>query len=189
MRRRFLRLGAAGLAVCAAMILPGCSGPEPGTLVLLNGSVYTVDSALPDARAVVVTGDRITAVCKTDSWAKRYVGKETKVIDLEGKFVLPGLIDAHVHFDNAGALLMDANLLTVSDEAGLRAEIKRVVDLLDDGEWITEGRWGAYEQWALGDAGAAKESEGVPAAKAPWRPNRAMIDDLTPNHPDRKSVV
>ncbi len=183
MRRRFLRPAAAVLAVGAAMILTGCSGPEPGTLVLLNGSVYTVDSALPDARAVVVTGDRITAVCKTDSWAKRYIGKETKVIDLEGKLVLPGLIDAHVHFDNAGALLMDANLLTVSDEAGLRAEIKRVVDLLDDGAWITEGRWGAYEQWALGDAGGAKVSEGVGAAKAPWRPNRAMIDDLTPDHP------
>jgi len=186
MRRRFLRLGATAAAACAAMILSGCSGPDPGTLVLLNGTVYTVDSALPEARAVVVTGDRITAVCKTDSWAKRYIGDETKVIDLEGKFVLPGLIDAHVHFDNAGALLMDANLLTVSDEAGLRAEIKRVVDLLDDGEWITEGRWGAYEQWALGDAGGAKdekESGEAKETKVPWRPNRAMIDDLTPNHP------
>jgi predicted amidohydrolase YtcJ len=68
--------------------------------------------------------------------------------------------------------------MTVADEAGLRAEIGRVVNLLDDGEWITEGMWGAYEEWALGDAGGkAKEK------KAPWRPNRAMIDGLTPNHP------
>jgi predicted amidohydrolase YtcJ len=60
----------------------------------------------------------------------------------------------------------------------LRKEILRVVNLLDDGEWITEGLWGAYEQWALGDAG-----EGGGARKEPWKPDRRMIDGLTPNHP------
>ena len=49
---------------------------------------------------------------------------------------------------------------------------------LDDGEWFTEGLWGAYEQWDLGDAG-----QGVRRAKAAWRPNRALIDDLTPANP------
>jgi predicted amidohydrolase YtcJ len=137
-----------------------------------------VDSALPEARAVVIHGDTITAVCKTDSWAKRFIGKETRVVDLGGKLVLPGFIDAHVHFAAAGALLNDANLMTVAEEAGLRAEIGRVVNLLDDGEWISEGMWGAYEEWALGDAGGGTKEQ-----KAPWRPNRAMIDDLTPNHP------
>ena len=52
---------------------------------------------------MVITGRTITAVCKTDDWAKRYIGEETRVIDLEGKFVLPGLIDAHVDFAAAGA--------------------------------------------------------------------------------------
>jgi hypothetical protein len=92
--------------------------------------------------------------------------------------VTPGLIDAHVHFNQAGALIIGPNLLAVSDEAGLQAEIKRVADLLGEGEWITEGLWGAYEQWALGDQGEASRSK-----KTPWRPNRAMIDALTPNHP------
>ncbi|MBN1938995.1 MAG: amidohydrolase family protein, partial [Candidatus Aminicenantes bacterium] len=41
-----------------------------------------------------------------------------------------------------------------------------------------EGLWGAYEQWALGDEGG-----GTKEKKSPWRPSRAMIDDLTPNHP------
>jgi len=174
MRRRHPRPAAAALVLGGAMLLSGCSGPEPATLVLLNGSIHTVDSSLPDARAIVITGNTITAVCKTDSWAKRYVGDGTRVIDLEGKFVLPGLIDARVHFAEAGARLMDADLTAVSDEAGLRAEIKRAVDLLDDGDWVQGGGWG--------DAGAAKD--GPPeAAKAPWRPNRAMIDDLTPRHP------
>ncbi|MDD8027394.1 MAG: amidohydrolase [Acidobacteriota bacterium] len=167
MRTRFIRPAAFCAGLLIAFFLSGCSGPEPASLVLLNGTVYTVDSALPEARAIVVTGNTITSVCKTDSWAKRFIGDKTKVIDLEGKFVLPGLIDAHVHFDAAGAFLMDPDLAAVSDEFGLRAEVERVVNLLDDGEWITEGGWGADEE----------------KADKPWRPDRGMIDDLTPNHP------
>ncbi|NTU52010.1 MAG: amidohydrolase family protein, partial [Candidatus Aminicenantes bacterium] len=77
-----------------------------------------------------------------------------------------------------GALILDANLMTVSDEPGLRREVGRVVGILEDGEWITGGLYGAYEQWALGDAGA--EGGGK---REPWRPRRAMIDDLTPANP------
>jgi len=158
-------------AACAAK-------PEPATLVLRNGVFLTETASLPEAKAVAITGDRITAVCDSDEEARRYIGEKTRVIDLGGKFATPGLIDAHVHFSQAGALVIGPNLLAVSDEAGLRAEIGRVAGLLGEGEWITEGLWGAYEQWALGDQGDKARSK-----KMPWRPNRAMIDDLTPNHP------
>jgi predicted amidohydrolase YtcJ len=161
------------------VIAAGCvKKPAPATLVLLNGDVYTVNPAFPAARAVVVKGNTITAVCKTDKEARRYVGEKTEVIELDGGFVTPGLIDAHVHFAAAGAQINGANLLAVADEAGLRKEIQRVVNLLDDDEWITDGLWGAYEQWALGDAGRAAREK-----KEPWKPDRKMIDDLTPNHP------
>ena len=78
---------------------------------------------------------------------------------------MPGIIDAHVHFDRAGALINDANLMTVSDEAGLRREIGRVAGLLADGEWITEGLWGAYEQWDSGRCGEgdAGQKDGLAA--------------------------
>lgn len=156
----------------------GCAKkPEPASLVLLNGDIYTVDSAFPEAKALVITGNKIAAVCKSDREAKKYIGKKTRVIDLGRKFVLPGIIDGHVHFSAAGGMINGANLMTVSDEAGLRKEIQRVVNLLDDGEWITDGLWGAYEQWALGDSG-----QGAKEKKTAWRPDRKMIDDITPNH-------
>ena len=142
----------------AAMILASTAcakKPESATLVLLNGDFYTENAARPEAKALVITGDRITAVCDSDKEARRYVGEATRVVDLGGKFATPGLIDAHVHFNQAGALIIGPNLLAVSDEAGLQAEIKRIADLLGPGEWITEGLWGAYEQWALGDQGEA----------------------------------
>jgi len=158
----------------------GCSqrAKIPADLVLLNGDIYTVNPDYPVAKALVITGNKITAVFKKDKDAKKYIGEQTTVIDLEGKFVTPGIIDGHVHFNRAGALINDANLMTVSDEEGLKKEISRVAELLDDGEWITEGLWGAYEQWALGDAGEETTEE-----KETWRPNRYMIDDLTPNNP------
>ena len=172
------------LTVLATAALIGAGGtgcakkPEPGTLVLLNGDIYTGESGFSEARAMVITGRTITAVCKTDDWAKRYIGKDTRVIDLDGKFVLPGLIDAHVHFAAAGARINDANLLAVSDEEGLRREIGRVAALINEGDWITEGQWGVNEEWTPGSAGGAPKN-----AATPWRPNRAMIDDLTPRHP------
>ncbi|NOR11678.1 MAG: amidohydrolase family protein, partial [Candidatus Aminicenantes bacterium] len=159
--------------ICAAYFLSfiGCTQkPESADLVLLNGDIWTVDEARPMAKALVVRGNMITAVCQSDAEAEKYIGDETKVIDLEGQFVTPGIIDGHVHFNRAGELILDANLMTVSDEEGLRKEIDRVVGILDDGEWITRGLWGAYEQWALGDAGV----EGFEKAE-PWRPTRSMI--------------
>ena len=168
------------LLLCVVWIFSGCSqrAAEPADLVLLNGTIYTVSEAVPRASALAVRGDRIVAVAKNDREIQKYVGTGTRVIDLKGRFALPGIIDGHVHFNRAGSLINDANLMTVADEDGLRKEIARVVDLLEDGEWITEGLWGAYEQWDLGDAGGRGREK-----KTPWRPARAMIDGLTPDNP------
>ena len=173
------------LAAVAALgisltVFSGCAGKAktPADLVLLNGDIYTLETALPQARALAVRGDKIMAVLADDAAARRYIGEGTRVVDLGGAWVVPGIIDGHVHFSAAGVLINDANLMTVSDEPGLRQEIGRVVSILEDGEWITGGLYGAYEQWALGDAGGKAGDK-----KAPWRPDRAMIDDLTPANP------
>jgi len=152
--------------------------PEPADLILLNGDIWTVDSNNRSAEALVISANRIIAVCQSDEEVEKYVGDKTEVIDLNGQFVTPGIIDGHVHFNRAGALINDANLMMVSDKEGLRKEIGRVVDILDDDEWITEGLWGAYEQWSLGDAGEAKSKRAMP-----WRPARDMIDDITGKNP------
>ncbi len=150
----------------------------PADLVLLNGKIFTADVENPSADALAINGNKITAVLSGDTTIKKYIGDETEVIDLKGKLVTPGIIDGHVHFNNAGSLIIDANLMTVSDEKGLREEIGRVAQLLDRGEWITRGLWGAYEQWALGDSGTDTSDK-----MEFWRPNRSMIDDLTPDNP------
>lgn len=150
---------------------------NPADLILKNGEVYTMEPDHPWATAVVITGNQITAVLDKTDPIKPFIGPKTRVIDLEGKFVVPGFIDGHVHFNNAGELINDANLMTVADDEGLKKEMKRVVEILEDGEWITGGLWGAYEQWSLGAAASGEKKS------KRWEPNRWLIDDITANNP------
>jgi hypothetical protein len=56
-------------------------------------------------------------------------------------------------------------------------EMRRVVGILDEGEWITGGLWGAYEEWALGAEAAGDKSE------TRWEPSRWVIDEITATIP------
>jgi predicted amidohydrolase YtcJ len=151
--------------------------PQPADLVLVNAAVHTMEAAQPTASVVAIRGNRIAGVFATRAAAASLIGPGTKVRDLRGAMVLPGFIDGHTHFDRAGALLNDANLLRVAGDEALREEIRRVAALLPPGEWITGGLWGAYEEWAEGAAGAGAKKSGR------WLPSRALIDPLTPRHP------
>jgi len=164
---------------CLFCLLSPVAGDQPAPeLILVNGWICTMDPQMPRASALAVRDGRIIAVSTDSDAISALAGPASRVIDLQGAFVTPGIIDGHVHFNQAGALIRDANLLTVSNEAGLQAEIARVAGLLEKGEWISGGLWGAYEQWALGAAGSSESAFGDP-----WRPHRSMIDELTPDNP------
>ncbi len=161
--------------VSSAML--SCSSKTPGDIVLRNGEVYTMEKAQPWASAVVINGNTITAVLENDAEADAYIGSDTRVVDLDGKFVLPGFIDGHTHFNRAGELIIDVNLMNVADDDGLRKEMERVTGIIGDDEWITGGLWGAYEQWSLGAAASDGRKEGR------WEPTRWVIDEVTANNP------
>lgn len=147
-------------------------------ILFINAQIYTMEPSQPWASAIAIKGNRILAVlAETESFTS-YQGKNTQLIDLDGKFLLPGFIDSHTHFSSAGALINDANLLTVANDAGLIAEMQRVSSLLEADEWITQGLWGAYEQWTQGSSG--QHSSGNIQR---WKPNRHIIDPYTQHHP------
>jgi predicted amidohydrolase YtcJ len=93
------RLTASAAALFAAVVL---AGPAPAAddgkadVVFQNGKIYTVDAARSVRQALAVTGNTITAV-GSDADVAPLIGPATKVIDLGGKFVLPGMIDTHSH--------------------------------------------------------------------------------------------
>ncbi|MCP4897063.1 MAG: amidohydrolase [bacterium] len=175
-----MRLLSTSLVAVFVVVLTGCApSVPPASLVLLSGEIYTMEAENPWAEAIVVTDNRITGVFADSQEARPFIGPDTRVVDLGGAFVVPGFIDGHIHFDSASRLLSDVNLLQVSDEEGLRAEVGRVVASLAEGEWIMGGMWGAYEQWKLGAASAG--SPGSTGGR--WLPNRSVIDDLTIANP------
>lgn len=107
-------------------------------LLLLNGNIRTMDPARPRARSVACSGGLIESLDAAPP-AKR-------VIDLEGKTVIPGIIDAHVHLLNYGRRKRDLDLTGVADEDEL---IRRVADRAAQaapGTWITGSGYELPEQ-------------------------------------------
>ena len=115
---------------------PSLAGPPD--LVLLNGKVITVDAADTIAQAVSVVNGRIQAV-GTDADIRALAGPETQTIDLAGRALTPGLIDAHNHFQVMGLMngfyvpLMPPEIHTLAE---LQAKLKETVAQTPKGEWV-----------------------------------------------------
>src|SRR5207245_1125112 len=71
-------------------------------LVLVDGQIHTMDPASPHAKGIAFGGGRILAV-GTNAQAEKWTGKGTELIELDGKVVVPGFIDAHAHLMESAA--------------------------------------------------------------------------------------
>ncbi|RMH19746.1 MAG: amidohydrolase [Gemmatimonadetes bacterium] len=170
---------AAALALAAALLAPpAAAAAQSADVIFTNGRVWTGDDARPWAAAVAVAGDRIVAV-GTDAEVASLRGEGTRTIDLGGRFLSPGFIDNHTHFNRAGELLLGINLLQVNDAEGLVAEVRETAARLPEGAWMVGGMWGAYAQWALSSTG---REEGR-APPPPFDPDRSLIDPVSDGHP------
>jgi predicted amidohydrolase YtcJ len=85
------------------------AGNAPADTVLYRGVVYTVDGNNNVQQAIAIQAGRIIYV-GTDSGVRPFIGKQTNVIDLRGKMVLPGLVDTHIHAIQGGLVLLNCNL-------------------------------------------------------------------------------
>lgn len=125
-----------GLAAALSLAFAALAGAQPADQVYRNARVWTADSARPGASAFAVRGDRIAAV-GDDADMRALIGPDTRVIDLQGRRVVPGFNDAHWHFSaNRGADL---------DGAGNVAEIQRRLQSfarsLPAGAWLVGRGW------------------------------------------------
>ncbi|MEC8819762.1 MAG: amidohydrolase, partial [Pseudomonadota bacterium] len=77
------------------LALSGCQ-QQAAELVLQGGMIYTIRADQPIAEAIVVSAGKIVFV-GDEATAATYIGSDTEVVDLEGRLLLPGLIDAHLH--------------------------------------------------------------------------------------------
>src|SRR5271154_977915 len=94
-----LRLVLASIASLAVLFAPSARTQEiPADTILFNGKIFTSDSTYPYAQALAIRGERIIAVGDSAK-IKSLSGPRTKVIDLAGRTVIPGINDAHNHVD------------------------------------------------------------------------------------------
>ena len=128
-----LRLQSLALAMTTAIVAASQSPAAPD-LILVNGRVFTADARVPWAEAVAVRGDRIVDV-GTNAAVRQRAGSGTRVIDVGGRVVIPGINDAHTH---VGAR-PPGTVLTLSDDPTLDAVIEAVRTAASStpaGQWI-----------------------------------------------------
>ncbi len=104
-------------------------------LILHNGKVVTVDSAFSIREAVAIEGNHIKLV-GTNKAVLALRGPKTTVIDLKGKTLLPGLIDAHVHAIDSGVSEMKEKLPIFDSIATIQSWVKEKAKTTPKGEWI-----------------------------------------------------
>lgn len=118
-------------------------GPQPADLVISNGKIVTVDSRDRVVRAVAVRAGRIVAVGDV----RRFRGPRTRLIDLKGRTMLPGFIDAHSHVGGMAeveAHTVDIQVPPLKDGAAVIARLKEKAAALPPGAWLIGN--GTYNQ-------------------------------------------
>jgi predicted amidohydrolase YtcJ len=115
---------------------------EPADIVGLNGKIYTVNPKQPWAKAVAIKGTDIVYV-GDNKGAKAFIGKETTVADLKGKFMMPGIISTHEHPLMVMALASGLNIEYSEDKEKMLAAVEKYVKENPDAPMFSFG--GSYE--------------------------------------------
>lgn len=124
---------------------PSAPGVEPADLVLRGGKIATVDPALGNVEALAVNGYQVTAVGSNDDIAA-YIGPETEVVELNGRFVMPGFIEGHGHYLGLGRSKQILDLSGVKNWDEVVSMVAVAVDKAQPGEWIF-GRGWHQDKW------------------------------------------
>jgi hypothetical protein len=132
--------------VIGLVIVGGATEPEAADVVLRNGQIVTMNAAQPQAQAIAIGGDKI-AVIGSDEDIRKPMGESTRVIDLEGKLVIPGLIESHGHLLGLGQAKLALDLVGTTSEQQIAQMVKDRAAQAKSGEWIL-GRGWDQNDWA-----------------------------------------
>ena len=152
----------------SALLNAGCAavsqGPNPDT-ILHGGKVVTLDKRSSVAQALAIRDGKFVAV-GSDAEVKRLAGPATRMIDLGGRTVVPGLNDTHTHFKAAGLALYTVNLRNAKSVSEALEAIRTFAAKKKPGEWVVGSAWHPPSQLA--------EKRYL---------TRQEIDSAAPNHP------
>ena len=145
-------------------------GQDAAEVVLRDCVVATLDDAQPEARAIALRGGKIVEVA-VDGKLSTPVDSNTKVLSLNGAFVMPGFVEGHAHFMNLGLSRLNLELADCADWQSVVAQVAEAAKKVEPGEWIV-GRGWHQEKWT---ATPAENVEGYPVHK--------LLSEAAPNNP------
>ncbi len=138
-----------GLPISAAAKAPIATDPasqaDKADLVLRGGRILTFDDQKPEVEALAARGDRLVAL-GTQAEISRWIGPKTRVIELGGRFAIPGFIEGHGHFLSLGLFRTQLDLTHARSWEEIVALVAERVKTAKPGEWIL-GRGWHQEKW------------------------------------------
>ena len=155
------------ITLCTMLMMTACADDPAATttaaVIYTNATIWTGVPGAARAEALAVGEGQVLAV-GTAAAVEAWRGPETQVVDLEGRFVMPGFIDNHVHFLAGGFQLASVDLRSADSPDEFARRLGDFARTTPAGRWITGGDWD-HEAWG-GEL-----------------PKREWIDALTPDHP------
>ena len=113
--------------------------------ILLNGNIITLDETRPRVSALAVSYGKVVAL-GSDAEMQPLANSSTKVVNLDGKTVLPGLTDAHLHWEAQSRSMRSVNVFEVPDKAVAIERVKQRAEATPAAEWVTGQGW-AQDLW------------------------------------------
>ena len=157
-----MRTSTAFLLALVAACAPAAN--DAADLILVNATVYTGDSTAVPVSTVAVKDGKIVYVGDADG-VEEFRGNATEVVDLTGRFVYPGFVDAHAHFGGIGERELTLNLQGINSKDEFLTKVEEAVKRAAPGEWVT-GRGWIETFW-----------------DPPVFPTRHDLDRIAPNNP------
>jgi predicted amidohydrolase YtcJ len=125
---------------CFSQTSPTGPVPHPADLVFRNAEIYTVDAARTWVEAIAIDEGKIV-YAGTNEGVLPWIGQATEVISLQGRMVLPGFHDAHVHLISGGIEMGECNLIGLNTQKTLLDTVRTYAMANPDEEWISGGGW------------------------------------------------
>ena len=139
-------------------------------VIFINGNIYTVDSLKPSASVLAVSNHRIIGL-GDNNIIDEFKNADTKIIDLENSFVMPGFIEGHGHFGGFGEGLQNLNFLHSKSWDDVIKLVEEKVKTAKPGEWIV-GRGWHQEKW-----------DKIPLNNVLGYPFHDELSAISPNNP------